>query len=106
MKVDKPILFDFDGVIHKASKGYGDGAIYDEPIEGAVFTIRNLLDAGYKVIIFTSRTEKEWQKIRDWLERYQFPPLPITNIKVPALAYVDNKGIRFDTWASIAAYYL
>ena len=25
---------DFDGVIHKNSKGFHDGTIYDEPLEG------------------------------------------------------------------------
>ena len=28
------IAIDFDGVIHKNSKGFHDGTIYDEPIEG------------------------------------------------------------------------
>ena len=28
------IGIDFDGVIHKNSKGFHDGTIYDEPIEG------------------------------------------------------------------------
>ena len=30
------IAIDFDGVIHKNSKGFHDGTIYDEPIEGVI----------------------------------------------------------------------
>ena len=32
---DKTIAVDFDGFIHKYSKGWHDGSIYDEPVEGA-----------------------------------------------------------------------
>ena len=29
------ICLDFDGVIYKNSKGFADGTLYDDPIEGA-----------------------------------------------------------------------
>ena len=28
------IAIDFDGVIHKSSKGFFDGTVYDKPMEG------------------------------------------------------------------------
>ena len=34
--VTKEVVIDFDGVIHKNSKGYFDGTIYDKPIDGGL----------------------------------------------------------------------
>ena len=34
------IAIDFDGVIHKNSKGFFDGTVYDEPIEGSLDSIK------------------------------------------------------------------
>ena len=33
-QTSKNICVDFDGVIHKNSKGFHDGTIYDDPVEG------------------------------------------------------------------------
>ena len=30
----KQLAIDFDGVIHKSSKSFYDGTIYDEPVDG------------------------------------------------------------------------
>ena len=38
---------DFDGVIHKNSKGFHDGTIYDEPLEGAVEGVKYLKGSSY-----------------------------------------------------------
>ena len=35
------IAIDFDGVIHKNSKGYHDGTIYDEIITGSFESLKN-----------------------------------------------------------------
>ena len=39
----KTIAIDFDGVIHKYSKGWHDGTIYDKANEGAFEFIRELM---------------------------------------------------------------
>jgi len=38
----KQLAIDFDGVIHKNSKGFYDGTIYDEPIEGSIQAVKEL----------------------------------------------------------------
>ena len=37
------IAIDFDGVIHKNSKGFHDGTIYDEPLEGAKDSLEKMV---------------------------------------------------------------
>ena len=45
------IALDFDGVIHDHYKGYGDGTIYGDPIEGSLESIKELYELGIKIII-------------------------------------------------------
>jgi len=61
----RTIAIDFDGVIHKYSKGWQDGEIYDSPVEGAIKAINQLLFDGYSVFIFSTRTPKV---IKKWLK--------------------------------------
>lgn len=61
----KTIAIDFDAVIHKYSKGWQDGSIYDEPVPGAIRAINSLLGQGYSVFVFSTRWP--WQ-IKSWLK--------------------------------------
>ena len=36
------IGIDFDGVIHKNSKGFFDGTVYDEPIKGSLEALKRI----------------------------------------------------------------
>lgn len=63
----KTIAIDFDGVIHKYSKGWQDGSIYDEPIEGAIKAINDLVDRGFSVFIFSTRPANQ---IKNWLKQH------------------------------------
>lgn len=125
----KTIAIDFDGVIHKYSGGWKDGSIYDKPIEGAFEAIRKFMDEGYSVFIFSTRSP--WQ-IRFWLyeqlfcrdfpdgmlmTRYGFTTqiipfwkkfwnkpnvLGITKRKLPAVAYIDDRAVKFNgDWSKI-----
>ena len=49
---ENQIAIDFDGVIHKNSKGYYDGTIYDEPVEGSLEAIKKL-SKKHDIVIFT-----------------------------------------------------
>ena len=90
------IAIDFDGVIHQYSKGFqGLDNAYDPPMPGSIPSLQKLKDAGYRLIIVSSRPVKP---IRKWLEKYSLSHFfdDITNIKQPAKYYIDDHAIRFD----------
>lgn len=104
----KTISIDFGGVIHAYSDGLQDGIIYDEPVEGAMEAIRHYVESGFKVVIFTAREAQFHSKIAIWIKKYipetiqwiKDEKLLITNVKQPALCYIDDRGIRFTNWES------
>lgn len=57
------VAIDFDGVIHKYSKGWQDGTCYDEAVELVFEAIQELMK-DYNVFIFSTRKPKQ---IRNWL---------------------------------------
>lgn len=61
----KTIAFDFDGVIHKYSKGWQDGSCYDDEIEGIFQIIQQLFENGYSVFILSTRSPRQ---IKRWLK--------------------------------------
>jgi len=97
----KPTLcIDFDGTLHKYSKGWKDGSIYDEPIEGSKEFIDSVKD-DFNIVIFTARminsndpnhTKKE---IIEWLDKYGIHYDDITGYKISAVAYIDDRAIEF-----------
>lgn len=105
------IAIDFDGVVYKNSKGYHDGTLYDEPIEGALEAIKSFSDKGYTIVIFTGKVKLDRpspnekpmiQLVEEWLEKYKVKQYikEVTSEKPRALIYIDDKGYRFTDWAS------
>ena len=107
------IAVDFDGVIHTYSRGWADGTIYDPPMPGALDGLRALMERD-AVFVFTARHPEQ---VADWLfERGEFnvtwePPgevmcefwndrsrILVTNRKLPATAYLDDRAVRFTNW--------
>lgn len=66
MEIMKTIAVDFDGVIHKYSKGWQDGSIYDTEITLVFDSIKQLFDEGYSVFIFSTRSPRQ---IRNWIRQ-------------------------------------
>ena len=106
------VCVDFDGVIHNYSKGWQDGSIYDEPVTGAIEALKDLMTQ-YAVVIFTTR--RDTIAVGQWLQKhgldvpfeyggeaYEFwnrrNAILITNRKLPAVAYIDDRAIRFVAW--------
>lgn len=104
------IAVDFDGVIHSYSRGWKDGSIYGPPVRGAFGSLEYLMKH-YAVFIFTSRDCKQ---VAEWLEdkggfttETSVPPdgfwnekgiLLVTMLKLPAVAYIDDRAIEFKNW--------
>lgn len=109
----KTIGIDFDGTICQKQK-YGDGEITAEPNIGARESIIGLKNSGYKIVIFTTRLNPEFdgdiewknRQIINWLIKYDIPFDEITNNKPEAIAYIDDRAIRFTNWQDIKNYFI
>ena len=94
----KTISIDFDGVIHKYSKGFqGVDKAYDPPMEGAIESIEKLYNEGYILKILSSRPK---EVIYPWLEKYGLSKYikEVSNYKFPATVYIDDRGFLFKNW--------
>jgi trehalose-6-phosphatase len=104
----RTLAVDFDGVVHAYSHGWRDGTIYDPPLPGALEGLRALMDR-YAVYIHTTRRADDvaaWLRDRGfecrtehdgefWDER---GVLLVTDRKLPAVAYLDDRAVRFTSW--------
>ena len=112
------IALDFDGVIHAYSLGWHTKDIYDPPMAGAHRALR-LLSEVYGVFILTARPAHE---VLPWCQAQfadlSFTLIPddvrywdrtgvigVTNRKLPALAYVDDRAVRFTNWTDVLNYF-
>lgn len=109
---------DFDGVIHSYERGWADGTIYGEPLKNAFYSLDRLMQKG-PVFVFTTRNPRQ---VARWIERTsqytidcttRVPRtwygrrkpfwnnrhlLLVTNWKLAATAYLDDRAVRFQDW--------
>jgi len=70
------ISYDFDGVCHAyTSKWVRADIVSDPPVRGAFQHIQQVLDAGYRVAVFSSRSGHPGgiEAMRAWFERHGMP---------------------------------
>ena len=102
------IAIDFDGVIHKNSKGFHDGTIYDEPIEGVKKGLE-YLSKSYKLVIYSCKANPNRPLVNEktgvelmweWLDKHNLKDYinDISYEKPNAKYYIDDKAIRFFNW--------
>jgi len=99
------IMIDFDGVIHQY-ESWNDGRLNDEVIEGAKETIDELHKQGYEIVIFTTRastlsnsqpsSDELIKNVKQWLKDHDIYYDNITAEKLAAVAYIDDRAIRFE----------
>ncbi len=99
----KTIAIDFDGVIHRYSKGWQNGAIYDPPMDGALDAVKKLA-TNNRLIIFSTRAKdpKMHLEMLSWLDKHGFAPYfsSVTHEKAIAHIYIDDRGLRFADWSN------
>lgn len=98
--MQRALCIDFDGVLHSYVSGWqGHTVIPDDPIPGAVQSCHALIEAGWKLYVLSSRSEL--RPVAAWLAEHCFPPMTLTRVKPIAVAYIDDRGIRFTNWSDI-----
>lgn len=111
LKEGHAVAFDFDGVIHKYSKGWQDGSIYDGVNADVLDIINTLMMNNIPCIIMSTRDP---QQIKDWWDKQLFSGgiklkvldfntvfyndcdcIGITNRKIAAQLYIDDRAYRY-----------
>lgn len=101
MKNKQTVVFDFDGVIHSYTSGWhGADIIPDPPVSGIANALRDIHNAGYEIVVVSTRCASEdgMEAVREWLYRNEML-LWIDKIckeKPPAICYIDDRAICFD----------
>jgi histidinol phosphatase-like enzyme len=99
------VAIDFDGVLHRYSEGWKDGQIYDQPVEGSREALQAMKDMGWKIYIFSTRSNKLYHKdhekaqdqaMKAFLEEHGIPYDRIWNFGKPlADLYIDDRALTF-----------
>jgi adenylylsulfate kinase-like enzyme len=97
-KRKRTIVLDFDGVLHRYSKGYTGTEPEEGTVRGSVEFVRKLIDEGWTVVVCSARLRDKDAKaaVEEWLHKHHFPELKVVLEKPPAEIYVDDNGYRFD----------
>jgi hypothetical protein len=93
------VAVDCDGVLHAYTSPWENAhTLPDEPVEGAIDWLHEMVKR-FNVAILTTRgeTPEGCAAVMTWLRKHGYtgPDLEVTHEKVPALAYVDDRAIRF-----------
>ena len=99
----KSICIDFDGVIHDYSYGWQGIDVFYKVIPGASEATHRLHDAGYMIIIHTTRNDtpalrgflNENDICFDYINHNPYQPKGAEFGKIKADIYLDDRGVCF-----------
>jgi len=83
------VCIDFDGVLNTYKGWVNEDYLY-EPRPGAKEFLEKV-NKEYNIIIFTTR---DAEKVSQWLRENDMPYSIVTNRKVPAKAYIDDRALN------------
>ena len=99
----KTICIDFDGVLHDYSKGWQGVDVFSSAIDGASEGTHTLKEAGWTIIVFTTRNDTP--ALRKWLADNDIafdyinynPNQPVGSEKGKLIAdvYLDDRALCF-----------
>jgi hypothetical protein len=101
------VLVDFDSTLRE----WGDLFEFKPPFPGASEFLHELVDAGYRTVLFTSRLSSVWHAsegrdpargileqvefLREYCEKFDLPFDFVTAEKIPSVAIIDDKAVEF-----------
>lgn len=85
------VCVDFDGVLNEYKGWKGEAVLYNPRSNAKKFLQE--LEKDYNIIIFTTR---DADNVKEWMDLYEMPYDKITNKKEGAIAYIDDRAIRFN----------
>lgn len=103
---DKPILcLDFDGVVHRYSKGWQDGSIYDPPTDGFAQWAERAKEL-FKLVIYSSRSKEldSTNEMAVWMHMHGINSawFEFAHEKPPAFLTIDDRCVRFmGDWSAL-----
>lgn len=91
------VVFDFDGVIHSYISGWSETP-NDPPVKYIKEEIDLIRKEGYEVVVVSTRCDTKEGKntVIEYLAKHNIQVDRVTDIKPPALAYIDDRAIKFD----------
>ena len=97
------ISLDFDGVLikHPCNLSFKEILEHD-PMPDVVRIINYLASVGVEFFVLTARTDEQLPLVKEWLKDHGFPDMLVTNKKIPATMYIDDRAVRFTNWEDIS----